>query len=144
MLTDVFAARIQALSGYREAGFPDPRGFGFPTVRARGLDPVALAVLDVLLSGASVEDALDSAVLTPAQEPDLYQAPVVTPLSPRTVRMLPAVPADRLIWVAEDWTQYAELSGLGAESARDWLTQVQELCRRAISTGSLVFVWNCL
>jgi hypothetical protein len=144
MLTDVFAAQPDALPNYREAGFPDPRGFGFPTVRARGLDPVALAILDVLLSGTSVEDALDSAVMTPAEEPDLYQSPVVTTLSPRTVRMLPAVSADRLSWLAEDWTQYPELSGLGAESARDWLAQVQELCRSTVSTGNLLFVWNCL
>ena len=144
MLTDVFAARTAALPRYREAGFPDPHGFGFPTVRARGLEPVALAILDVLLSRASFEDALDSAVMTPAEEPDLYRAPVVTTLSARTVSILPAVPTDRLIRLAEDWTRHPELSGLGAESARDWLRQVQELCRSAVSSDSLLFVWNCL
>lgn len=144
MLTDVFAARTEALPRYREAGFPDPHGFGFPTVRGRGLEPVALAILDVLLSRASLEDALDSAVMTPAEEPDLYRAPVVTILSARTVSILPAVPTDRLIRLAKDWTEHPELSGLAAESARDWLRQVQELCRSAVSSGSLLFVWNCL
>ena len=144
MLTDVFAARTEALPGYRKAGFPDPLEFGFATVRARGLDPVALAILDVLLSRAPLEEALDTAVMTPAGEPDLYRAPVVTTLSARTVRMLPAVPADRLVWLAEDWTRYPELSGLGTESVRDWLWQVQELCRSTVLNDSLLFVWNCL
>ena len=144
MLTDVFAAQPAALPNYREAGFPDPRGFGFPTVRARGLDPVALAILDILLSGASVDEALDSALLTPAQEPNLYHAPVITTLSVRTVRMLPAVPADRLNRLAEDWTGHQELSGLDAESVRGWLSQMQQLCRGTVPTGSLIFVWNCL
>ncbi|MBV9564404.1 MAG: hypothetical protein JOY90_28780 [Bradyrhizobium sp.] len=144
MLTDVFAAEPDALPGYRKAGFPDPHQFGFPTVRARGLDPVALAILDVLLSKATIEDALDSALLTPAEKPDLYQAPVVTTLSHRTVSLLPAVPADRLSWLAEDWTRYPELSVLASEPAREWLSQVQELCRSTVPTGSLIFVWNCL
>ncbi len=144
MLTDVFAAKPEALPRYRDAGFPDPREFGFPTVRARGLDPVALAILDAMLSRASLEEALESATMTPAEAPDLYRAPVVTTLSTRTVRMLPAVSADRLIWLAEDWTSHDELSGLGAESARDWLKEVQGLCRRTVSEQSLLFVWNCL
>lgn len=144
MLTDVFAAETEVLPRYRQAGFPDPHDFGFPTVRARDLEPVALAILDVLLSDASVEDALDSAVRTPVDEPDLYQAPVVTTLSPRTVSILPAVPADRLIALAEDWTRYPELSGLSAESARDWLGELRELCRSTASTDRLLFVWNCL
>ena len=144
MLTDVFAAPIEALPRYREAGFPDPREYGFPTIRARGLDPIALAILDVLLSKASIEDALNDAVLTPAEKPDLYQAPVITPLSARTVRRLPAVDADRLTPLAEDWTRHPELSDLSVESARTWLAQVQELCRGTVSTKSLLFVWNCL
>jgi hypothetical protein len=50
---------------------------------ARRLDPAALAVLDLLLSGVSVEQALADATKTPAKEPDLYAAPVVTALGER-------------------------------------------------------------
>ena len=82
--------------------------------------------------------------MTPVEQPDLYQAPVVTTLSPRTVRTLPAVSGEQLAALAEDWTQYPELAGLGAEPARAWLTQVQELCRSTVSTSNLIFVWNCL
>lgn len=144
MLTDVFAAGTDALPRYREAGFPDPHNYGFPTVRGRGLEPVALAILDFLLSHVAIDEAVDSAVLTPMDQPDLYQAPVITALSPRTVRTLPAVSADKLAALAEDWTQYPELAGLGAEPARAWLARVQELCRGTVSTGNLIFVWNCL
>lgn len=144
MLTDVFMAGTDALPDYGRAGFPDPHDYGFQTVRARGLDPVALAILDVLLSNVSLDEAVGTAVATPTEQPDLYQAPVVTTLSPRTVRTLPAVGDDRLATLAQDWTQYPELSGLGAEPARAWLAQVQELCRKTVSTGNLIFVWNCL
>jgi len=144
MLTDVFAAGTDTLPRYREAGFPDPHNYGFPTVRARGLEPVALAILDFLLSHVSIDEAVDTAVMTPVDQPDLYQAPVITALSSRTVRMLPAVSAEKLVALAEDWTQYPELAGLGAEPAREWLTRVQELCRDTVSTGNLIFVWNCL
>lgn len=144
MLTDVFAAGTDALPRYREAGFPDPHNYGFPTVRGRGLEPVALAILDFLLSHVPIDEAVDTAVMTPMEQPDLYEAPVVTTLSPRTVRTLPAVSAEQLAALAADWTQYPELAGLGAEPAHAWLTQVQELCRGTVSTGNLIFVWNCL
>lgn len=144
MLTDVFAAGTDALPRYRAAGFPDPHDYGFPTVRARDLEPVTLAVLDVLLSGASIEEAVDTAVMSPIEKPDLYSGPVVTTLSPRTVRTLPAVPLDRLVTLAQDWTQYPELSRLSVQAADAWLTQVQELCHSTVSTGNLIFVWNCL
>ena len=62
----MFSAGPDSLPGYRAAGFPDPTTFGYRTVRARDLDPVALASLDVLLSGVPFETALDTAATSPA------------------------------------------------------------------------------
>lgn len=144
MITDVFAAAPDAVAAYRQAGFPDPQGYGFTTLRARGLDPVALAILDVLLSETDLEEAVSHAAQTPGQDPDLYNEPVITALSSRTVTLLPAVGAEKLTHLAEDWAQFPELGDASPEAVRDWLSQLQVLCRDAAGNEELLFVWNCL
>lgn len=144
MITDVFSAGPDSLSGYRTAGFPDPTSYGYRTVRARDLDPVALACLDVLLSEVPFESALEAANATPADTSDLYAAPVVTTLSERIVRTLPAVDADNLELLAADWRQEPELADRNQDALRSWLRQVGDLCRDTVPAGNLIFVWNCL
>ncbi|WP_338595754.1 hypothetical protein [Saccharopolyspora sp. SCSIO 74807] len=144
MITDVFAADPDAIPAYRQAGFPDPQRYGFRTLRARGLDPVALAALDALLSETDLGEAIGHAAQTPDQEPDLYAAPVVTPVSSRIVTLLPAVGADQLTPLAQDWAGLPELAGASPESVRDWLAELQPLCREAVDNAELLFVWNCL
>lgn len=144
MITDVFAAAPDAVPAYRQASFPDPQEYGFMTLRARGLDPVALAILDVLLSETDLEEAVSHAAQTPGQEPDLYTTPVITALSSRTVTLLPAVGTEKLTHLAEDWSQFPELADASPEAIRDWLSQLQILCRNAVDNEELLFVWNCL
>jgi hypothetical protein len=144
MITDVFAADPASLAGYAKAGFPDPVGAGYETVRARGFEPVTLALLDSLLSKEPFETALADATMTPDDEPDLFVRPVVTALSSRTVRLLPAVEDDDLTSLAEDWSTFAELTSFTPEALRGWLADVQEICRNAAYDGHLVFVWNSL
>ncbi|RJQ82056.1 hypothetical protein D5S17_03810 [Pseudonocardiaceae bacterium YIM PH 21723] len=146
MITDVFSAGFDSLPGYRDAGFPDPTEYGYQTVRARGLDPVALASLDVLLSDVAYETALETANETPAtKEPDLYSAPVLTTLSERIVRVLPAVGQDNLDRLATDWHDTTpELSDRDPAALRSWLERVRDLCRATVPQGNVLFVWNCL
>ncbi|OIV39139.1 hypothetical protein BIV57_02065 [Mangrovactinospora gilvigrisea] len=144
MITDVFSAEPGQLPGYREAGFPDPTGFGFPTIRARGLDPAALAILDALLSQAAPAEALESAATSPTDAPDLYRAPVITMVSARTVQLLPAVDQNQLTVLADDWAEYDELGGKSPIALRAFLDQAQELFRSAAANDRIVCVWNCL
>ncbi len=144
MITDVFSAGPETLPGYRAAGFPDPTTFGYRAVRARGLDPVALASLDVLLSGAPFETALDTAATSPSENPDLYEAPVITALSERVVRLLPAVDDGSIDQLAADWRNTPELINRDPAALSSWLRQVAELCRATVPAGNLLFVWNCL
>ncbi|MEU4522966.1 hypothetical protein AB0F52_30190 [Amycolatopsis sp. NPDC024027] len=144
MITDVFSADPASLSGYRAAGFPDPTTFGYLAVRARGLDPVALASLDVLLSDVSFEAALDTANATPSENPDLYVSPVITTLSERVVRLLPAVGDESLGQLTADWGRTPELVNRDPFALRSWLQRVRELCRDTAPAGNMLFVWNCL
>ncbi|MEO6087939.1 MAG: hypothetical protein ABIQ18_33000 [Umezawaea sp.] len=144
MITDVFSAGPETLPGYRAAGFPDPATFGYRTVRARGLDPVALASLDVLLSGVPFEAALDTAGTSPSDNPNLYEAPVITTLSERVVRFLPSIDEGGLDQLAADWRDAPELADRDPAALSSWLRQVSELCRATVPAGNLLFVWNCL
>ncbi|MEU3622783.1 hypothetical protein BS329_09735 [Amycolatopsis coloradensis] len=144
MFTDVFSAGPGSLPGYRAAGFPDPTTFGYATVRAKGLDPVSLAALDVLLSDVPFKTALETANATPVDNPDLYAAPVITTLSERVVSMLPAVGDDSLGRLATDWRQNPELINRDPTALHTWLQQVRKLCRDTVPAGNLLFVWNCL
>ncbi|MEU0880515.1 hypothetical protein ABZ345_18080 [Lentzea sp. NPDC005914] len=144
MITDVFSAGPETLPGYRAAGFPDPTTFGYRTVRARRLDPVALASLDVLLSGVSFETALETAATSPSESPNLYQAPVITTLSDRVVRLLPAVDDSSIGSLAADWQETPELDNRDPAALTSWLRQVAELCRATVPAGNLLFVWNCV
>jgi hypothetical protein len=144
MITDVFSAGPDSLSSYHAAGFPDPMTFGYRTVRARGLDPVALASLDMLLSGVPFETALETANATPSDNPNLYEAPVITTLSERVVQLLPAVGDEDLDRLAADWRETPELVNRDPAALRSWLQQVRDLCRDTVPAGNLLFVWNCL
>lgn len=144
MITDVFAADPAGLADYARAGFPDPVRAGYATVRGRGFEPVALALLDALLSKEPFDTALTDATLTPDDDPDLFAGPVVTALSSRTVRLLPAVEDAELTELATDWSDLPELAAFTPEALRGWLADVQEICRNAAYDGHLVFVWNAL
>ncbi|MGW4215185.1 hypothetical protein ACWEIJ_44940 [Lentzea sp. NPDC004789] len=144
MITDVFSAGPETLPGYRAAGFPDPTTFGYRTVRARGLDPVALASLDVLLSGVPFETALDTAGTSPSADPNLYEAPVITTLSERVVRFLPSIDEGSIDQLAADWHASPELADRDPAALSSWLRQVADLCRTTVPAGNLLFVWNCL
>lgn len=144
MITDVFAADPGSLSAYRRAGFPAPHGYGYPTVPARGVDPAALAVMDMLLSGVSADEALADATRTAVDGADLYSGPVVAVLSERIVRLLPAVDEDSLVDLARDWAAHVALTGLRVEAVAAWLGELQLLFRREVPDGRLMFVWNCL
>ncbi|MFI0454463.1 hypothetical protein [Actinomadura sp. 6N118] len=144
MLTDIFAAAPDSLSAYRAAGFPAPTSYGYPTVSARGVDPAALAVMDMLLSGVSADQALADATRTPVDEPDLYTGPVVAVLSERIVRLLPAVGEDRLAELAADWSAHVGLASAPATAVATWLGELRRLFRRAVAERRLLFVWNCL
>lgn len=144
MITDVFAADPGSLSAYRRAGFPDPRRYGYETVPARGVDPAALAVLDMLLSGVPAEEALAGATRTPVDECDLYAGPVVAVLCERIVRLLPAVDEASLKDLTRDWAARVDLTGPSTEAVAAWLGELQRLFRRVVPQGQLLFVWNCL
>lgn len=144
MITDIFSADPGQLPAYRRAGFPDPTEYGFPTIRARGLDPAALAILDAMLSRVSPAEALEAAATSPIDNPDLYQAPVVTVVSARTVRLLPAVDENQLTVLADDWAEYDELAGKSPVALRDFCEKAQDLFRTAAANDHVVFVWNCL
>lgn len=153
MITDVFAAEPGGLAAYRRAGFPAPGGYGYPTLKGRDLDPAALAVLDMLLSGVPARRALDDAARPapapasapgPDGGPDLYAGPVVAVLSERVVRLLPAVPDDRLEGLAKDWTAQAEIGGVPVEAVAAWLAGLRRMLPDAVRDGRMLLVWNCL
>jgi hypothetical protein len=144
VITDVYAGTDGELRGHWQAGLPDPQSHGLPTVRGRRLDPAALAVLDVLLSGVSAGEALADTGRTPQPEPNLYAGPVVTTLSPRIVRLLPAVAPQALSQVAEDWSRSDEMAGTDPGAVQAWLAEMQGFLREQVGHGRLLMVWNCL
>lgn len=144
MITDVFATDPGSLAAYRRAGFPAPGRYGYPTVPARDVDPAALTVMDMLLSGVSADEALADATRTAVDGADLYSAPVVAVLSERIVRLLPAVADDHLVDLANDWAARVELTGVRLEVVAAWLGDLQRLFRKEVPEGRLMFVWNCL
>ncbi|GIG67622.1 hypothetical protein [Phytomonospora endophytica] len=145
MITDMFAADAVRLRALNDDGLPHPSTHGLRSIAARDVDPVSLAVLEVLLTDVAVEEAVAEAVRTPAQEaPDLYAGPVLTFVNAGLVRALPAVDDAALEILATDWIANGELAGAQHAAVVDWLTAARSLFRDAAAKDRLICVWNCL